>query len=68
MRTEVREPSADHEAGRVPVMPVPLMSRDCSAARWDQVAGRLPSAFRSPAKLRRVKKVRADQEDGRLPM
>ena len=68
MWTEVREPSADHEAGRVPVMPVPLTSRDCSAARWDQASGRLPSAFRSPPKLSRVNKVRADQKDGRLPL
>ena len=67
MRTEVREPSADHEVGRAPVMPVPLMSRDCSASRWDHEEGRLPTAFRSPSKLRLVSNVRADQEDGRLP-
>ena len=65
--TEVRESSADHEAGSVPVTPVLLMSRDCSAIRWVQVEGKLPTAFRSPSKLRCVRDVSVDQEAGRFP-
>ena len=67
MWTEVREPSADHEAGRVPVIPVLLISRDCSASKLVQAEGRLPTTFRSPSKLRCVSDVSVDQEDGRLP-
>ena len=58
---------ADHVAGRVPVTPVLLMLRDCSSSRWVQVEGRLPTTFKSPAKLSCVSDVRADQEAGRLP-
>ena len=67
MSTEVREVSEDQEAGSTPVMPVLLMSRDCSLRRWVQVEGRLPTAFKSPPNLRCVNNVRADQEAGRLP-
>ena len=67
MWTEVREPRADQEGGRAPVIPVLLTSRDWRESMWVQVSGRLPIAFRSPSKLRRDSSVRADQEDGRLP-
>ena len=63
----LREASADHEAGRVPVMPVLPMSRDCSASKLVQEEGRLPTTFRSPSKLKCVSDVSVDQEDGRLP-
>ena len=68
IRTEVREPNADHETGRVPVILARLMSRYCSASRLVQTAGKFPSACRSPFKLRNVSNVKADQEGGRLPL
>ena len=65
--TEVREPKTDQEAGRFPVMPVPLTSMFCRLMRADQAEGRLPETRESPLKLRKDRVESVDQDEGRLP-